>query len=226
MAAHFGAILDIESRPTEMQDLPRSHSKPFPAPSPLELDDFEFGQRYNGPRSGTQTPATPYLSEGDLLSRPSSPRNGEAVGVVASWSNPPMTKWRVLCACLTYFASGLTDGAPGALIPYIEVYYGISYAVMSLIFITTALGFLSTAFLVDVFLHKLGRAKTLMLAETVLVITFTIISCTPAYPLVVASFYLLGFGFAIMSALNNVFVGTLADSTVMLGFAQIGRAHV
>ena len=234
MASHFGAIVDIESKPAELQDLPRSYAKNYPAPSPLELDDFQFGHQYNGPRSGaqtpytapqtgTQTPATPFTpgtQRDTLISRPASPQNHDVVGVVASWNNPPKTKWRVLCACLTYFGNGLADGAPGALIPYIEQYYHIQYAIMSLIFVTTAVGFISAAFVVDMFLHKYGRAKTLMTAELLLMAGFTMIACTPPFPVVAAAFYFLGFAFAMTLAVNNVFVGTLADSTVLLGFAQ------
>jgi fucose permease len=226
MAAHFGALIDIESKAAQVQDPPRIHSKSFPAPSPLELDDFSSAQHVNAtthPTPGAQTPATPFTpgTQRDyLISQPPTPRHDEAVSVVASWNNPPKTKWRVLCACLTYFGNGLADGAPGALIPYIETYYHVEYAIMSLIFVTTAAGFLSAAFLADYMVHKLQRAKTLMCAEILLIAGFTIIACTPPFPLVVAAFYLLGFAFALTLAVNNVFVGNLADSTVMLGFAQ------
>jgi fucose permease len=226
MATHFGAILDIESKPAEVQNPPTAHAKAFTAPLPLELDELDFGSRYNGPSNpyaGAQTPITPMTpgTQRDfLMSRPPSPRQDEAVGVVASWNNPPMNKWRILCVSLTYFANGLSDGVAGALIPYMETHYNIGYAIVSLIFVTNAIGFLSAAFLVDFILHKLGRAKTLMFAEILLIFGYTIIACTPPFPLVVVAFYFLGFAFAITLAMNNVFVGTLADSTVLLGFAQ------
>ena len=37
-----------------------------------------------------------------------------------------------------YLANGLNDSAPGALIPYVEKWYGIGYAVVSTIWISNA----------------------------------------------------------------------------------------
>ncbi len=101
-----------------------------------------------------------------------------------------------------------------------EKNHHIGYAIVSLIFVTNAIGFLSAAFIVDFILHKLGRAKTLMAAEVLLIVGYTIVACTPQFPLVVIAIYFLGFAFAMTLALNNVFVGTLAHSTVLLGFTQ------
>jgi fucose permease len=226
MATQFGAFIDIESTPNEVQNPPTAHAKGFPALPPLELDELNVGTRYNGPSnsySEAQTPIAPTAAGTQrdfLISRPPTPKQDEAVGVVASWSNPPMNKWRVLCTCLTFFGNGLSDGAAGALIPYMETHYHIGYAIVSLIFVTNAIGFLSAAFIVDFILHKLGRAKTLMAAEILLIVGYTVVACTPPFPLVVIAFYFLGFAFAMTLALNNVFVGTLADSTVLLGFTQ------
>ncbi|KIW01916.1 uncharacterized protein PV09_06757 [Verruconis gallopava] len=226
MTSHFGALVTIESRPNEVSQPPTAHAKHFPPPSPLELDNLEFGILNNdtsGSQTGTQTPivpATPGTQRDYLISRPPTPSEDLAVPIVASWCSPPMNKWRVPCVSLTYFGNGFSDGAAGALIPYMETHYNIGYAVVSLIFVTNAVGFLSAAFVADMILHKIGRAKTLMLAEALLIVGYTITVCTPPFPLVVVSFYFLGFAFALTLAMNNVFVGTLADSTVLLGFAQ------
>lgn len=70
----------------------------------------------------------------DLESRtPSTPAPIAVAGVSPSFFYPAMNRWRVLAACLIYFGNGMSDSAPGALIPYIENYYSIGYAVVSLI---------------------------------------------------------------------------------------------
>jgi hypothetical protein len=66
-------------------------------------------------------------------SQPATPRQQTATGVFPSFFYPAMNRWRVLAACLTYFGNGMSDSAPGALIPYIEDWYHIGYAVVSLI---------------------------------------------------------------------------------------------
>lgn len=75
--------------------------------------------------------------------------------------------------------------ATGALIPYMETHYNINYAIVSLIFVGQALGFIIAAFFNNAILRLLGRAKMLMLAEAVLVGTYVLLVCTPPYPAVV-----------------------------------------
>ena len=85
----------------------QSTSTQPPAPSVIELDEYTWGSRYNGPsNAGTQTPITPNELE---ISQPPTPKRAEAAGLVQSFSNPAMNKWRVLAACLVYFGNGLND---------------------------------------------------------------------------------------------------------------------
>ena len=66
-----------------------------------------------------------------------------------------------------------------------EAYYHISYSIMSLVFVGNAIGFITAAFFTNIILGKLGRAKTLMVAELIQLCAYTILVCTPPYPLVV-----------------------------------------
>ncbi|KAK4617861.1 Bypass of stop codon protein 6 [Fulvia fulva] len=153
-------------------------------------------------------------------SQPPTPTRQTAASVVPSWSYPRMNKWRILCACLIYFGNGMSDSAPGALIPYIETWYSIGYAIVSLIWIANAAGFITAAFVTDPILKKFGRARTLMGSEAFMIAAYVIISCTPPFPAVVVAYLIMGFGNAINLALNNVFCANLADSTVILGLAH------
>jgi hypothetical protein len=135
MTSHtFGAFIDIEpsSDNREEHTIPIVPQKAVPrsyhsVPDPIELDNLEWGKKLNGPStpgsvpaSGYQTPQTTDLE----MSRPPSPTNEELGGVAAmqSFSNPPMNRFRMLSVCLMNFGNGLSDSAPGALIPYIEKY--------------------------------------------------------------------------------------------------------
>lgn len=115
------------------------------------------------------------------------------------------------------FASGLNDSAPGALIPYIEKEYHIGYAIVSLIFVTNAVGFILAAPCTHAFETRLGRSKTYIFSASLLAAGYIMIICKPPFPVVVASFFLLGFGMALNLALNNVFCANLANSTAALG---------
>lgn len=139
MTSHaFGAFIDVESSPSnpEAHTIPIApqkvfertyHSVPLPQGSDaIELDNLPWGTMLNGPRgqsepvtpSGTQTPRIVNDLE---MSSPATPANErDGVDAMQSFSNPPMNRFRMLSVCLMNFGNGLSDSAPGALIPYIE----------------------------------------------------------------------------------------------------------
>ncbi|KAK8193461.1 major facilitator superfamily domain-containing protein [Phyllosticta capitalensis] len=238
MAQSFGHFFEIEEAnpPKSIAEPGRARRKSscIRSPTDQELDCLAFGERLDGPHStrsgyqtpktttsqsytGVQTPITPNELE---ASHPPTPSHTDATPLAATFWNPPMNKWRVLCACAVYFSNGLNDSAPGALIPFIEKSYGISYAVVSLIFVTNAAGFIAAAFFNDAMVTRLGRASTLALSEAIMAIGCIIVVCTPPWPAVVAAFFPLGFGCAVNLALNNVFCANLYGSTIILGFAH------
>jgi MFS family permease len=101
-----------------------------------------------------------------------------------------------------------------------EVYYHLGYAVMSLVFVGNAAGFIIAAFFTNMILDRLGRAKTLILAELFMLSAYVMLVVTPPYPVVIVAFFLLGYGMAINLALNNVFCANLNPSSAVLGAAH------
>ncbi|TIA00912.1 MFS general substrate transporter [Aureobasidium pullulans] len=211
----FGAALQPTTSPkiTSPPAAKKKGTSAAPLESAIELQNYmqQVQIQHSGHENGT-TPKTPNELE---MSRPSSPT--EAAEFVPSWSFPAKNKYRVSAICLVYLANGLTDASAGALIPYMEKQYDIGYAIVSLIFITNAIGFITAAFFTDLTLEKLGRAKACMLSEVLLIVGYVILVCTPSFPVVVVAFLFLGLGVALNLALNNVFCANLANSTVVLG---------
>ena len=223
----------VDDKPITSPKTARTHTR---GPSAEELDDMElpdYGFSKNHPTSndtsikkpqtptpavtGYQTPRTPSQLE---ASPPPTPRQHDPTGIVPSWSYPLMNKWRVLAACLIYLGNGMNDSAPGALIPYMEKYYSIGYAVVSLIWVTNAVGFILAAFCTEILAGRIGRAKALMTSEVIMILGYVITACSPPFPAVVVAYFLVGFGYALNLALNNVFCANLANSTVILGAAH------
>ncbi|KAI9789964.1 MAG: hypothetical protein M1833_002131 [Piccolia ochrophora] len=198
----------VLQKPTHPSDQP---------PEAIELDQMTWGTTYTGPAMGTQTPKTPKTPNELEMSQPSSPKRREAADVLQSFSHPPRNRFRMASACLVSLGNGLNDGAPGALIPYLEKDYEIGYAVVSLIFIGNALGFISAAPFTDALQARWGRWRSLMIAEGIMLAGYLIIVCSPPFPVVACSFFLLGFGMAINLALGNVFCSNLHNGTAMLG---------
>ncbi|OTB03276.1 hypothetical protein M426DRAFT_60723 [Hypoxylon sp. CI-4A] len=152
------------------------------------------------------------------MSIPGTPAEpADAVDVLPGLNDPPMNKYRLIACCTQNFMGGLTDAAPGALIPYMETYYDIGYAVVSLIFIGNALGFIVAAPLVDHIRHMLGRAKTIALSQVCVAIGFIPFICAAPFPAVVIGYFFIGFGFAIQLAIGNVFCANLRNNMTMLG---------
>nr|KMM71835.1 hypothetical protein CPAG_08136 [Coccidioides posadasii RMSCC 3488] len=141
----------------------------------------------------------------------------EAPSVAQSFAFPPKTTCRMLSCCLMNFGGGLNDSAPGALIPYIEKEYGIGYAVVSLIFVTNALGFILAAPCTHVLEARLGRAWTYSLSLLMVAIAHAAIIAKPPFAVVVSCFFFIGFGLAVSLALNNVFCANLVNNTAALG---------
>lgn len=196
----------------------QSHALPD-LPIAFELDQLSRASRGNAPYlpatpTGAQAPRSFHELE---MSRPPSPEYHDATEVMQTWTNPPINKWRLLSACLMNFGNGLNDAAPGALIPYMEQDYKIGYAIVSLIFVTNAVGFIAAAPVSQMLQARLGRAKTLVLAESIMLAAYIMLVCRPPFPVVVVSFLFLGLGIATNLAPNNVFAANLSNSTTSLG---------
>ncbi|KAF7588216.1 hypothetical protein BBP40_005999 [Aspergillus hancockii] len=217
----FGALLQLESSPPIANPAAAVHRDKQGvghASSGHELDEIQHDRYLNleasGPVTGVNTPVTPAGVEN--VSHPLG--TYDAAYANPNPASPSLTKWRLLSACLMSMGGGLNDSAPGALIPYIEEGYGIGYAVVSLIFVTNALGFILAAPFTHALEAKLGRSKAYALSMAVLAAGYVIIICKPPFPAVVTSFFLLGFGLALQLALNNVFCANLVNGTTALGF--------
>jgi fucose permease len=107
---------------------------------------------------------------------------------------------------------GLNDGAPGALLPSLEKYYDLNYAVVSLIFLSNACGFLAASFLSNKLHVAVGRCKSLVIGTVLQILCYVILSTRPPYGAVVAGFCLLGAGMGFILAHANSYMVSLLNS--------------
>lgn len=224
MSSHaFGSVLEVEPASKWAPRAPSpSHSRDAPdisQPAEFELKEHRKEQLPSvspGSSGSARGINIDNSSDPERTSYPASPVN-EAVDVVQSVTNPPMNKWRLLSACLINLGSGLNDSAPGPLIPYIEKEYDIGYAVVALIFVTNALGFITAAFCTHAIEARLGRSRGYALGVSVLAASYIAVVCKPPFPVIVVSYFFIGFGIAVPLAYNNVFCANLVNSTAALG---------
>ncbi|KAI0533617.1 major facilitator superfamily transporter [Xylaria digitata] len=184
---------DVELKPLTRPSAPT----PSNVSTPREERDLEMS-----------APATP----GEPLADPMN-----AFEALPGLTDPPMNKFRFAACCTQNFLNGINDSAPGALIPYIEKYYNIGYATVSLIFIGNALGYIAAAPLVDAIRMRLGRAKTCSLASVSMALGFIPLVAAAPFPAIVVGYFFIGFGSALNQAIGNVFTANLKNGTVLLG---------
>lgn len=89
---------------------------------------------------------------------------------------------------------------------------------VSLIFIGNALGFIMAAPFIDKIRARLGRAKALALSQILMACGYIPMVCTAPFPLVVVSFFFIGFGYAVSLAIGNVFCGNLREFTLSVNW--------
>ncbi|KAF4774571.1 MFS transporter [Colletotrichum scovillei] len=137
---------------------------------------------------------------------------------VQRWNHPRSNLFRVLSCFFSLLVSGANDAAYGALIPYLETYYGLSYVVVSLVFLSPFIGYVLSAALNNYVHLKLGQRGIAVIASTCHIVAYIIISQHPPYPALVAAFVVAGFGNGLSDAGWNAYIGNMARANEVLGF--------
>lgn len=79
-----------------------------------------------------------------------------------------------------------------------EKYYNISYAIVSLIFLSNAAGFIFAAFVSQPLYSKIGRSQTILVGISLLGIASLTIAFAPPWGVIVFSYFLTGAGMALV----------------------------
>lgn len=132
--------------------------------------------------------------------------------------NPPKSMWRLVATIIFSLSAGLSDGAPGAILPRIETYYGINYTVVSLIWMANALGFIVIAMISHKLQPMLGARRAQALGCIFLLIMYAMVSSASKFPVVVLGFFFGGLGLAIIESFQNVFLSRFDKASTYLGY--------
>ncbi|KAH8666858.1 major facilitator superfamily domain-containing protein [Xylariales sp. PMI_506] len=141
-----------------------------------------------------------------------------ASSVMLRWNTSRRTTMRIASCFWSFVVMGANDGSYGALIPYIESYYNLSYLVVSLIFLSPFIGYVGSALLINAVHERLGQRGVAFLAGACHVITYLVVSFHPPYPVLVVLYIVAGFGQGFADAGWNAFIGgSMANATELLG---------
>lgn len=136
---------------------------------------------------------------------------------LTKWNRPRINIWRTLTAFLAFFILGAHDGAYGALIPYLEIYYHKNHLLIALIFIPASVGYIAASFLNSLIHITFGRRGAAVLGPGLRLIAYIVISQKCSYPGLVVCFCISAFGIALSDAAWNAWIGAMQNSNELLG---------
>ncbi|KAI0120818.1 MFS general substrate transporter [Hypoxylon sp. NC0597] len=145
------------------------------------------------------------------------PPPNTAADVVQRWNYPRRNIPRVASCFWSFVVMGSNDAAYGPLIPYIQAHYGLTYVIVSLIFLTPFVGYTLAAFLNNTIHLKAGQRGVAFICSICHLLSYIIIAVHPPYPVLVVAFMLAGFGNGVCDAGWNAWIGNMARANEMLG---------
>ncbi|KAJ8473688.1 hypothetical protein ONZ51_g7709 [Trametes cubensis] len=163
------------------------------------------------------TPEQASVAEDPLRSIPrlnySYPPNQAAdipVEPIALVESKGLHRLRIASAFLTLFLAGWNGGSTGALLPYIEANYKINYARVSLLFVSTFLGYIVAAACAGTLSRRVGFGHA-MLISIIIELAGNIINSSQQvnFGLMCFGFFVVGTAFATQFGLCNAYFATL-----------------
>ncbi|KAL2160303.1 hypothetical protein VTH06DRAFT_1476 [Thermothelomyces fergusii] len=153
----------------------------------------------------------------DAVDEDSGARSPQSGQQLQRWNNPPINIFRYFSTLYCFILLGMTDGALGALLPYIESFYSISYTVVSLVFLSPFVGYLLAALLNNQIHHRLGQVGVAVMGPVSRLIGVVPLVFHPPYPAIPVIMLFLGFGNGIEDSAWNAWVGNMHRANELLG---------
>ncbi|KAF5869208.1 putative major facilitator superfamily transporter protein [Botrytis fragariae] len=143
-----------------------------------------------------------------------------AVEALQKWNYPHKNVYRVGASFWGFFLMGMNDGSYGALIPYLEQYYSLSYTVISLIFLSPFAGYTFASLINDTVHVKFGQRGVAVIAGLCHLVSYIVISLHPPYPVLVVMYVFVGMGNGLVDAAWCAWLGNMVSANQVQGFLQ------
>ncbi|CAG8010298.1 unnamed protein product [Penicillium olsonii] len=133
------------------------------------------------------------------------------------WNYPRSNIWKTLATFWSFLIMGANDSAYGPLLPYLEKYYDVSYTIVSLVFLSPAVGYISAAIINDRVHCALGRRGVAFVSSACHLIAYILNCVHPPFPVLVVAFIFAGLGNGLADSAWNAWIGNLDDANQLLG---------
>lgn len=137
---------------------------------------------------------------------------------IERWNHPRVNVYRIFATFWSFVIMGMNDATYGAIIPYLEDYYGLSYTIVSLVFLSPFVGYNVAAILNNTIHLKFGQRGVAFIGPLCHVIAYVVIAVHPPYPVLVVVFILAGLGNGLEDSGWNAWIGAMANANEVLGF--------
>ncbi|KAH0383959.1 MFS general substrate transporter, partial [Aureobasidium melanogenum] len=192
------AVMELEP----MHSPPRAPDKHFPVESGRRLGQNDLDdnrERYDQ----NETLPSPTVASHDVLER---------------WNAPRSNLYRTLAAFIGFAIMGMNDATYGAIIPYLEKHYNLSYTIVSLVFLSPLIGYNLSALLNNSIHLRFGQRGVAFIGPLCHLLAYIVIAVHPPYPVLVVVFAIAGFGNGLEDAAWNAWMGAMSNANEVLGF--------
>ncbi|KAF2018727.1 MFS general substrate transporter [Aaosphaeria arxii CBS 175.79] len=210
IAQNGGSSTCVMEEPLELQDISGYLSQPQPA----KLDQPRSSLNIH---TQQDTKDRTYTTNEDPVENLPSPTTTPAEKL-ERWHAPRTNLWRTFAAFWSFVVMGSNDAAYGALIPYLQEYYNLTFVVISLVFLSPLVGYTASALLNNTIHLKFGQRGVAMIAPGCHLVAYVVIAVHPPYPVLVVIFMVAGFGNGLADAAWNAWMGNMANPNEILGF--------
>ncbi|TKA33749.1 hypothetical protein B0A50_00585 [Salinomyces thailandicus] len=155
---------------------------------------------------------------GDFDRNETLPSPTTATEPIETWRSPSGNMYKLFATFWAFTIMGMNDATYGAIIPYLETYYDLSYIVVSLIFLSPFVGYNLAAVLNNTVHLKHGQRGVAFIGPVCHLIAYIVIALHPPYPVLVVVFVLAGLGNGIEDSGWNAWIGAMANANELLGF--------
>ncbi|KAH7339692.1 major facilitator superfamily domain-containing protein [Rhizoctonia solani] len=141
---------------------------------------------------------------------------------IPAWTMSAKEEWIAIMACCgCLFMAGWNDASTGPLLPTIQNHYGVNFTVVSMLFVSGCVGFISAAVVNIHLTDRLGFGKVIFLGAMLQVFAYSVLAPALPFPMMCVAYAINGFGMALQDAQSSGFVAELPNNAS----AKMGLLH-